>query len=383
MKHNQNGFAVVIAVFVVAAAVLAGAGVWVWQAQIIKPKPAPVIQETESQPNQLEENEKEAETIETVVSSTEAIDTLDWKTYRSEEWGFEIDYPSKINVKNWAEETPNMLLLLSFGNNANISDAGVVINIEKDSSIKDLDTVVGRENLFNNLAVGPNDISDYKIGKYNYPAKKIDYNNKNLNLGFIEYLMEKNGFLFQIHYYRSNKKNDISENEFNRMLSTFKFIEKTAGGDLSEAQILEQLKNADHLCYGFWGGNKVKFTDGIYEEKIAGSAIKPYCKIDEDFVVYGDFNGDNLKEAVLVIASNGGGSGTFIEMEVFINENGRMVFADKAMIDDRARINSLKIEKGAIVLDFIGHGQGEPMCCPATAMIWRWKFENGKLVNIN
>ncbi len=99
MKQNQNGFAAMIAVLVVAAALVAGAGVYFYQTQVDQPKlaPVPAIQNTETLPNLPAESEKEIKTAGTASERSEPIDTSDWKTYRNEEYGFEFKYP-----KEWA-----------------------------------------------------------------------------------------------------------------------------------------------------------------------------------------------------------------------------------------------------------------------------------------
>lgn len=150
-------------------------------------------------------------------------ETANWKIYRNEEYGFELKYPPHVNAKDWAEETPNMELLVNFGNISNISDSAVSVFIEEGTSIADLETEVGREDLFNNLLIKPEDIKDEKIGLDNYPAKKIDYKNKFLKLDFVEYLIDHSGLLYGI-IYRRNVNGIISENQFNQMLSSFRFF---------------------------------------------------------------------------------------------------------------------------------------------------------------
>src|SRR3989338_8466651 len=127
------------------------------------------------------------------------------------------------DVKNWAEETPNMALLVNFGRNLDISDNVVSVYIEKGTSITDLDTETGKENLFNNLLINPEYIKDEKIGKEGYKAKKITIKNESSGIDFVKYLVDHSGLLYQI-IYRRNTSNIISASEFNQMLSTFKFI---------------------------------------------------------------------------------------------------------------------------------------------------------------
>jgi len=180
----------------------------------------------------------------------ELIDVLfGWRTYRNYNYGFEIKYPFHIDtsVKDWASETSNMLLLLNFGGNLNISDSIVSIFIEKGTSIDDLKTEVGREDLFNNLIVNPEYIKDVNIGIANYPAKKIDYKNETLGIDLFQYLIEHSGLLYQIMYARGSKI--ITESDFNQMISTFEFLGgqeiQTGKINIDNNQITELQKAVD------------------------------------------------------------------------------------------------------------------------------------------
>jgi hypothetical protein len=115
---NQKGFAAIVVALVIAAALLAGVGIWVWQTQIAKPapKPAPVVQKTEvpaDEPaanadgvgTETAESEKSpgTESAEIRSGQIESIDTTAWKTYRNEEYGFELKYPADFLWQNKIE----------------------------------------------------------------------------------------------------------------------------------------------------------------------------------------------------------------------------------------------------------------------------------------
>ena len=73
----KKQYLVIAAVLIIAL----GAGVFVWQ----------------KQGKQVQEQPKQEDTAKTDISTD--IDTSDWKTYRNEEYGFEVRYPGTIGVK--------------------------------------------------------------------------------------------------------------------------------------------------------------------------------------------------------------------------------------------------------------------------------------------
>ena len=79
--HLDNFMQKKILLSVLAVALLIGGAVLVWQ------KKSQVIP-------------KEA-TKEMTIADTPPSDTADWKTYRNEEYGFEVKYPKSLEARNW------------------------------------------------------------------------------------------------------------------------------------------------------------------------------------------------------------------------------------------------------------------------------------------
>ena len=86
-------------------------------------------------------------------------------------------------------------------------------------------------------------------------------------------------------------------------------------------------------------------------------------------IAFGDLNGDGLNDAAVLLAENGGGSGTFISLVAILNQNGQAVQAGSILVDDRPVINSLSISNRQIVLDGVIHSLSDTMTSPTIPAI--------------
>ncbi len=100
-------------------------------------------------------------------------------------------------------------------------------------------------------------------------------------------------------------------------------------------------------------------------------------------VALGDLNGDRMPDAALVLAANYGGSGTFHELIVVLWQGGRPVQAAAVDLGDRVKENSLVIQDGRILLDYLRHAPADPFCCPSEHALVTYQLKNDTLVLVD
>jgi len=99
--------------------------------------------------------------------------------------------------------------------------------------------------------------------------------------------------------------------------------------------------------------DKVTLVDGMCE-------VPRYLYVYyEDKYVHGDFNNDGLRDAAVVIAEGGGGSGHFRELAFLINDGTQFVHNASCYLGDRVIINSLKEHKGKVIIDMFVHKEDD------------------------
>lgn len=146
---------------------------------------------------------------------------------------------------------------------------------------------------------------------------------------------------------------------------------------------VEMLKNAEY--HSEWPADGMaQLTDGEYQEEIVpGAASKLIIVVYPDMHAFGDLNNDGVDDAAVVLATSGGGSGTFISLEAVINDNGRPNHVATAMLGDRVELKSISIESGEILVDMITHGPDDPMCCPTLEVGQKYKLQGDTLVQLS
>ena len=144
----------------------------------------------------------------------------------------------------------------------------------------------------------------------------------------------------------------------------------------------EMVRNAEY--HSEWPAEGVaKLTDGKYQEEIVpGAASKLVIVIYPDMQAFGDLNFDGNPDASVVLATSGGGTGTFISLEAVINDEGAPKHVATALLGDRVQIKSIVIESGRITVNMLAHGPDDPMCCPTVEHTKKYRLEGEALIQM-
>ena len=122
----------------------------------------------------------------------------------------------------------------------------------------------------------------------------------------------------------------------------------------------------------------VQLSDGKFEQGTPGGADSISVSVT-DFVAVGDLNADGTNEVAALISENYGGTGVFVFLAVYANENGTLTFQNSTMVDDRPQLTAFSIENGEVFLEAVIHGPDEPMCCPTLRTTRHYRLVDNQL----
>ena len=128
--------------------------------------------------------------------------------------------------------------------------------------------------------------------------------------------------------------------------------------------------------------NAVTLRDGVYEGEpfVPGGASRPRVELLDMPPVLHDLDGDGIVEVTILLAESSGGSGVFTWLAVVACRDGQAVNIGTIGLGDRVMIRSMAGQEGAIVVEFVAAGPGEPLCCPTRKVRNRYRLRDGKLL---
>ncbi|MBW7881340.1 MAG: META domain-containing protein, partial [Caldilineaceae bacterium] len=119
--------------------------------------------------------------------------------------------------------------------------------------------------------------------------------------------------------------------------------------------------------------------NGIYTETVLpGSASIITVQLVPFPLAYGRLDGEEA--AAVLLAENGGGSGTFVNLAVVVNRDGVPVHVASAPLGDRVQVSSLTLEDDLIRVEMLAHGPDDPACCPNQPVTQRYRWQDTQLV---
>ncbi len=150
----------------------------------------------------------------------------------------------------------------------------------------------------------------------------------------------------------------------------------------SEAFTREELANTSYLNE-FAKAGVVQLVDGMYREPVAEDSATELVVMLTNHAVFGDVTGDDIEDAVVVLVSQPGGSGSFYDLAVVRKQGEALTHMARILLGDRVQIKSMHIENGEIIVDMLTQGPDDPMCCPTQYVSNRYALESGELVLIS
>lgn len=136
----------------------------------------------------------------------------------------------------------------------------------------------------------------------------------------------------------------------------------------------QAVRNATYMSQ-FTETGFVELSDGEYRdaEQRIHAGLDPH-------MAFGDLDGDPGVEAAVIVGTNTGGSGGFVDLAILDGREGSVVNVATVFLGDRLRIHSVAILDGEVVLDATMHTPDDPMCCPSLRATRRFRMEQGELV---
>ncbi len=131
-----------------------------------------------------------------------------------------------------------------------------------------------------------------------------------------------------------------------------------------------------------WG--EFQLMDGVYYRTPTAPQESPeiYTTRIQDPIFYGDINADGLEDALVILNTQNGGTGHFIELAAVLNQNGSADNISTIYLGDRVGIESGTVENGIIILNMRVHGPNDGMCCASQFVTWNFVLSGNQLIKL-
>jgi len=183
----------------------------------------------------------------------------------------------------------------------------------------------------------------------------------------------------------SSRKDDAETSNSNVAEANSIDNSKTEGAKVSvEAQNLIRKIDFKNFTYEPFciGDEKRKITVKNGEYTLNKGDDRLYFTVTS--VTYGDLNGDQIEDAMVLTSCNTGGTGQFSEGFIYGIKDGKPELLSRIEGGDRADggLRSAKVENGLLVVERNGAGPNGGACCPEFVVTSKYKLEGKTLKQI-
>lgn len=110
--------------------------------------------------------------------------------------------------------------------------------------------------------------------------------------------------------------------------------------------------NATYVMGNEYATQLATLMNGVHDE--------PYLTVEyTGRYAYGDFNGDGLKDAAIILIENNGGQAHWYQLAFLMSDGEKLVHKASQFLDDSAIINSIREKDGKVLIDMFVHQEGD------------------------
>lgn len=142
---------------------------------------------------------------------------------------------------------------------------------------------------------------------------------------------------------------------------------------------IKQLENSKYFIPSWENpdqGEWVQLKDGEFKRTNPNNPL--FVRIVE--IALGHLSQRTGKGAAVIYGYNTGGTGFFVMLCAVMNDRGQPRNIALVDLEDRVKINSLRIQSGKIIVDMVTHGPNDPACCPTVEKIATYALVGNKLI---
>lgn len=155
--------------------------------------------------------------------------------------------------------------------------------------------------------------------------------------------------------------------------------EPPAESSAAQAISREQLGNLTYPSeLGPKGG--VQLRHGMFEAKQTGDATAPLVVRLTPHIAEGDLDGDGRVDAAVILESDSGGSGSFMDLAAVLNTPEGLKPVATIDLGDRTEIRSIAVNQRVVAIELLGHGPEDPVCCPTQLQRREYRLEGQRWI---